>query len=114
MRDEHADVVEQREVHQVPVDCLEHFAFSLDDVIGAVPVADLIIQSICSRILDLEVLRRDEQAAKANQQGVVLAMLGHLGRIEVHQVYGMVDSLIVGLEGVGNVRQVVNPLDAFL
>ena len=60
LRDEHSHVVEQREVHQLPVDDLEHLALSGDDQVSVVSIVDLVIESIGARIFYLEVLRRNE------------------------------------------------------
>ena len=95
LRDEHLDVVEEREVEQLPVDLLEDFALRLNDLISSVPVADLVVQGVGAGILDLQVLAGDEQAAEADEQRVVLLVLRDLRRVEVHQVHGVVDGLVV-------------------
>lgn len=64
LRDEHAHVVEQREVHQLPVDDLEHLALSGNNQVSVVPIVDLVVEGIGAWILDLKVLGRDEQAAQ--------------------------------------------------
>lgn len=95
LRDEHTHVVEQREVHQLPVNDLEHLALSGDDQVSGVSIVNLVVEGIGARIFDLQVLRRDEEAAKRDKKSVVLVMSRHLGSVKVHQVHGMMNSLIV-------------------
>ena len=95
LRDEHAHVVEQREVHQLPVDNLKDLTLSADDQVSVVSIVDLVVEGVCAGILDLQVLGRYQEAAQGDEQCVVLFVLRHLGRVQVHQVDGMMNSLIV-------------------
>ena len=93
--DEELDVVVQREVQQLPVDGLEDDTLGRDDLVSRVPVLHLVVESIGTGVLDLEVLRGDEKAAKTDQECVVLFVLGNLRGVQVHQMDCVVDGLAV-------------------
>ena len=114
LRDEELHVVVDREHHQLPVQDVEHLAFCGDDEIAVVSIAHLVVQSICSWIFDLQVLCRDQKAHERDENSVVLFVLGQLGGVDVHEVDSVMDGLVVALQGVGNVAEVVYPLDPFL
>ena len=114
LRDEELHVVIDREHHQLPVQDVEHLAFHGDDEITVVSIAHLVVQSICSWILDLQVLCRDQKAHERDQNSVILFVLGKLGGVDVHEVNSVMDGLVVTLQGVGNIAEIVYPFDPFL
>lgn len=114
LRDEELHVVVDREHHQLPVQDVEHLAFHRDDEVAVVSIAHLVVQSICSWILDLQVLCRDQKAHERDQNSVILLVLGKLGGVDVHEVNSVMDGLVVTLQGVSDIAEVVYPLDPFL
>jgi hypothetical protein len=76
--DEELHVVVQREVQQLPVNGLEDDAFSRDDLVGRVPIGDLVVESIGAWVLNLKVFGGDQQAAKTDEECVVLLVLRDL------------------------------------
>lgn len=111
---EHFDVVVDGVDHELPVDDVEDTPFCGDDQVGIVSSVDHIVQSICTRVFDLEVLGRDEEADEGNQKGVIVPDSPHLGRIDVHQVHSVMDRLVVTLKAFSDVAQIVNSLHTFL
>lgn len=114
LRDKELHVVVQREVQQLPVNGLENDAFGRDDLVGSVPIADLVVERVGARVLDLEVFGGNQQAAKTDEESIILLVLRNFRRVQVHQVDCMVDGLAVRLECIGDERQVVDPLFTFL
>ena len=91
LRDEELDILEDGVDHEVPVYYIENLTLSIDDELSTVVPSYHVVQSICSRILDLQVLARNEQAAQRYEEGVILDVMGHLGGVDVHQENCVVD-----------------------
>jgi hypothetical protein len=114
LRDEDLDVVVNGEDHKVPVDDIQDLSLHGDDVVGRVPPLDHVVEGLGTWILDLEVLGRDQEAHQRDEDGVILLVSGHLRGVNVHQVHGVMDGLVVRLQAVSDVGQVIDTFHTFL
>lgn len=113
LRDEELHVVIDGEDHELPVNDVEDFTLGCNDQVAIVPVAHLVVQSVSARVLYLQVLGRNEEADERDEHRVVLFILRQLGGVDVHQMNGVVNRLVVTLQGVSNIAEVVYSLDSF-
>lgn len=114
LADEDFDVVVYWEEHQLPVDGVKNLALHVDDDRGGISLVDHVVEGVSTRVLRLQILGGDQQCHKRDQDGIVVSVLGHLRGVEIHQVDGVVDRLVVALETVSNIAEVVNTFDSFL
>lgn len=78
LRDEHLDIIINRIGQQLPVNSVKDFALHRYDIVSGVPSLDHIVQCISTWVLDLQELGRDKQAAKRNQDCIILFVPWHL------------------------------------
>lgn len=62
LRDEQLHVVVDGKHHQLPVNDVEDFALHGYDEVTVVPIAHLVVECVCSWVLDLQILGGNQKA----------------------------------------------------